>query len=72
MRTAAHLGGAKTWEMRDQQERALNRLTRTYAAQVEALKRHRSKGEQRVYVERVTVNEGGQAVVGLLERGEAA
>ena len=31
---------------------------------MEALKRYRSKGEQRVYVERVTVNEGGQAIVG--------
>jgi len=36
-------------------EKALNRLTRTFAAQVEALKRYPSKGEQRVYVERVNV-----------------
>jgi hypothetical protein len=50
-------------------ERALNRLARTYAAQVEALKRYRSKGEQRVIVERVTVNEGGRAIVGNVARG---
>jgi hypothetical protein len=29
-----------------------------------ALKRYRSKGEQRVIVERVTVEKGGQAIVG--------
>ena len=36
---------------------------------MEALKRYRSKGEQRVYVERVTVNEGGQAIVGPVSHG---
>ena len=46
-----------------------NRLSRTYAALVEALNRHRGKGgQQRVVVEHVTVNEGGQAVVGAVER----
>lgn len=45
-------------------ERSLNRLARTFATQMEALKRYRSKGEQRVVVEHVTVNEGGQAIVG--------
>lgn len=56
----------KRWEV---YERSLNRLARTFAAQMEALKRYRSKGEQRVYVERVNVESGGQAVVGLVERG---
>ncbi len=64
MKSAAGLAGSKTWESWDRQERALNRLTRTFAAQVEALKRYRSKGEQRVYVERVNVGERGQAIVG--------
>ena len=36
----------------------------TFAAQVEALKRYRSRGDQTVRVEHVTVNEGGQAIVG--------
>lgn len=49
---------------------AVNKLARTFTTQVEALKRHRSKGEQRVYVERVNVNEGGQAVIGNIDRGE--
>lgn len=42
-------------------ERSMNRLARTFAAEVEALKRYRSKGEQRVIVKHVTVREGGQA-----------
>jgi hypothetical protein len=45
-------------------ELALNRLARTYAQQVDTLKRYRSTGEQKVTVQHVTVNEGGQAVVG--------
>jgi len=45
-------------------QRAFNKLTRTYAAQMEALKRYRSNGSQKVTVEHVTVNEGGQAIVG--------
>ena len=32
--------------------------------QVEALKRYRTGGEQKVTVQHVTVNEGGQAIVG--------
>jgi len=41
-----------------------NRLLRTFALQVETLKRHRSKGEQHCIVEHVHVHSGGQAVVG--------
>ena len=41
-----------------------NRLLRTFAAEVEALKKHRSKGEQHCTVEHVHVHSGGQAVVG--------
>ena len=40
------------------------KLLRTYAAQVEALARLRRGGEQRVIVQHVNVNEGGQAIVG--------
>src|SRR3982750_1028925 len=48
----------------DSAERTLNKLARTFAAQMEALKRYRTGGEQKVTVQHVTVNEGGQAVVG--------
>jgi hypothetical protein len=44
-------------------ERA-TKLTRTFAAQMEALNRYRGKGQQKVTVEHVTVNHGGQAVIG--------
>jgi hypothetical protein len=50
-----------------QQDSAVNgltKLTRTYAAQMEALKRYRSGGEQKVTVQHVHVAEGGQAIVG--------
>ena len=48
----------------DSAERAFNKLTRTFAMQVEALKNYRSKGEQRMVVQHVHVAEGGQAIVG--------
>ncbi|MER8531701.1 hypothetical protein NKH61_10555 [Mesorhizobium sp. M1005] len=69
MNAAAGVGGAKTVEVMEAQERALNRLARTFVAQVEALKRYRSKGEQRVIIERVNVEKGGQAIVGNVAHG---
>jgi hypothetical protein len=36
---------------------------------MDTLKRYRSKGEQKVTVQHVTVNEGGQAVVGDVRTG---
>lgn len=46
-----------------------NKLSRTYTAQMEALQRYRGKGQQRVTVEHVHVHQGGQAIVGNVERG---
>lgn len=48
----------------------INRATkmlRSFTAQVEALNKYRNKGQQKVTVEHVTINEGGQAVVGVVE-----
>ena len=45
-----------------------NRLSRTYATLLDALNRHRGKGQQKVTVEHVHVHEGGQAIVGNVER----
>lgn len=53
----------------DSATRALNNLARTFAMQIEALKRYRSNGQQKVVVEHVTVNEGGQAIVGNVSKG---
>jgi hypothetical protein len=47
---------------------AAARLSRTYATQVEALRRLRSGGQQCMRVEHVHVNEGGQAVIGNVKK----
>lgn len=44
--------------------RAFNKLTRTFAMQMEALNRYRSGAEQKVTLQHVSVAEGGQAIVG--------
>jgi hypothetical protein len=44
-----------------------NKLSRTFATLLEALNRHRGKGQQKVTVEHVHVHAGGQAVVGVVE-----
>ncbi|TNC61190.1 hypothetical protein [Rubellimicrobium roseum] len=48
---------------------AYTKLARTFAAQVEALRKHRSGGQQKVTVEHVHVHAGGQAIVGHVETG---
>lgn len=48
-----------------------NRLTRTFTMMVETLNRHSGRtGQQTVRVEHVTVNDGGQAIVGAVASGE--
>jgi hypothetical protein len=69
MQRAAELANATNAQMVETLERELNRCARTFAAQIEALKRHRSKGDQRVVVEHVHVHAGGQAVVGNFNQG---
>ncbi len=64
MRFARRLANVDNIPQQDSAERAFNKLARTFAAQMEALKRYRTGGQQRVTVEHVTVNEGGQAIVG--------
>jgi hypothetical protein len=64
MTFAARLAQADSVEQRDSAERAYNKLARTFVAQMEALKRYRTGGEQKVTVQHVSVNDGGQAIVG--------
>jgi hypothetical protein len=61
---AGQLRKVETIQQQDSAERALNKLARTYAMQLEALKRYRTGGEQKVTVQHVSVSEGGQAIVG--------
>jgi hypothetical protein len=56
----------QTFEGRQQSLSQGSKLSRTSAALVEALNRHRGKGQQKVTVEHVHVHSGGQAVVGVV------
>jgi len=64
MEFASRLANAGDLAWRDSAERTLNKLARTFAVQVEALKRYRTGGEQKVTVQHVSVSDGGQAIVG--------
>ena len=57
----------QTLEGRRENLNQANKLARTYATLIEALNRHRGKGQQKVTVEHVHVHAGGQAVVGMVE-----
>src|SRR5262249_53914051 len=59
--------GEQTFEGRRENLSQANKLSRTYAALLDALNRHRGKGQQKVTVEHVHVHEGGQAVVGMVQ-----
>ena len=58
--------GEQTFEGRRENLAEANKVSRTYAALLEALNRHRGKGQQKVTVEHVHVHAGGQAVVGMV------
>jgi len=64
MTLARKLAHADDLVKQDSAERALNKLARTFALQLEALDRHRRGCEQPVLVQNVSVNDGGQAIVG--------
>ena len=62
---------ASSSQVRESYERSMTRLSRTYLAQMDALKKYRAKAQQTVRVERVNVESGGQAIVGdVSHRGE--
>lgn len=71
MMMARRLNQVETIPQQDAAERALNKLARTYAMQMEALKRYRTCGQQKVTVEHVNVNAGGQAIVGTVHTSSA-
>jgi hypothetical protein len=64
MRLARRLAHVEDIQQQDSAERAFNKLARTFTNQMEALKRYRTGGEQKVTVQHVSVSEGGQAIVG--------
>ena len=58
----------QTVEGRRENLNQANKLSRTWTTLLEALNKHRGKGQQKVTVEHVHVHSGGQAVVGNVER----
>ena len=62
----------QTFEARNMNLKHAGQLMRTYTQQMEALKRHRGKGEQKMTVEHVHVHDGGQAIVGTVNNARGA
>ena len=58
--------GEQTFEGHRENLNQANKLSRTYATLLDALNRHRGKGQQKVTVEHIHVHAGGQAVVGVV------
>ena len=59
----------QTFEGRQAAVSQAAKLLRTFTAQMEALKKYRTGGQQKMTVEHVHVNEGGQAIVGTVNQG---
>ncbi len=59
--------GEQSFDGRRENLSQANKLSRTFAVLIEALNRHRGKGQQKVTVEHVHVHSGGQAVIGTIE-----
>ena len=59
--------GDQTFEGRHENLNQANKLSRSFAVLLDALNRHRGKGQQKVTVEHVHVHSGGQAVVGMVD-----
>jgi hypothetical protein len=63
MRSAQDLARAENMHQEESAERIFSKLTRTFLAQIEALKRHRGSGEQSVTVQNVSVQDGDHTIV---------
>jgi hypothetical protein len=60
----------QTCEGKEINIRQATKLIRTFTQQMATLKNYRQKGQDKVTVEHVTVNDGGQAIVGSITQGE--
>jgi len=69
IRSARWLAGSDNVAQVQAHYTGFNKMARTFAAQVEALRKHRTGGEQRVTVQHVNVSDGGQAIVGNIQHG---
>ncbi len=59
--------GEQTFEGRRENLNQANKLSRSFTTLLDALNKHRGKGQQKVTVEHVHVHQGGQAIVGAVE-----
>ena len=64
IRVLRQLKGSDAITQQDSNGNLAVKLMRTFTMQLEALQRYRGKGQQKVTVEHVHVNAGGQAIVG--------
>jgi hypothetical protein len=64
MTFARRLAHVENIPQQDSAERAFNKLTRTFAMQMETLKRYRVSGEQKAAVPQSSAHDGGRAVAG--------
>lgn len=64
MRSACRLAFTEDLSQQEGIIRALTRLARTFAAQMEALSRHRGNDERPITVQNLSVQDGGSAIVG--------
>ncbi|WP_375161413.1 hypothetical protein [Bradyrhizobium sp. RDT46] len=64
MRAASRLAFTEGLSQQEGISRTLTRLARTFAAQMEALNRHRGNGERPITVQNLSVQDGGSAIVG--------
>jgi hypothetical protein len=61
---ARQLNHVENIPQQDSASNMFNKLARTFAMQMDTLKRYRATGTQTIQVQHVTVNEGAQAIVG--------
>ena len=71
IRALRQLKGSETIAQQNSNGNLAIKLLRTFTMQVEALQRYRGKGQQKVTVEHVLVNAGGQAIVGTVHPAAA-
>jgi hypothetical protein len=64
MKAAGRLARAETLLELESAERMFNKLVRTFTTLTEALKRHRTIGEQNITIQNVSVRDQAQAIVG--------
>src|SRR5262249_51924808 len=72
MDSAKFLGAARSLDEFNCYGNMFSKLTRTFATQIQTLNQGRAGGEQKVTFNNVSINEGGQAIVGVVSNNPAS